>query len=90
MRTAQAHSRTRYWRRNILLIVGLLCAWWLVTFVPAYFALELSQYFIFGWPFSFWMAAFGAPLFFLLIVGLYAWRMGHLDQRARRTAQEDD
>jgi putative solute:sodium symporter small subunit len=90
MRIAQAYPRTRYWRHNILLIVGLLCVWWLVTFIPAYFALELSQYFIFGWPFSFGMAAFGAPFVFLLIVGLYAWRMTSLDQRARCTAKEDD
>ncbi|MEI8402329.1 MAG: DUF4212 domain-containing protein [Alcaligenaceae bacterium] len=90
MRTSQAYSPIRYWRHNILLIVGLLCVWWLVTFVPAYFAIELSQYFIFGWPFSFWMAAFGAPLFFLLIVGLYAWCMARSDQRARRTAEEDN
>jgi putative solute:sodium symporter small subunit len=90
MRSAQADSRTRYWRHNILLIVGLLCFWWLVTFVPAYFALELSQYLIFGWPFSFWMAAFGAPLFFLSIVGFYAWWMGRCDQRARRTSETGD
>ncbi len=90
MRPAQAYSRTRYWRHNLLLIVGLLCLWWLVTFVPAYFALELSQYLIFGWPFSFWMAAFGAPLVFLLIVGLYAWWMARCDQRARRAPQAGD
>jgi putative solute:sodium symporter small subunit len=90
MRAAKAYSRTRYWRNNLLLIVGLLCVWWLVAFVPAYFALELSQYFIFGWPFSFWMAAFGGPLFFLLIVGLYAWWMARCDQRARLAAKKDD
>ena len=89
MPTAQARPRTRYWHHNLLLIVGLLCIWCLVTFVPAYFALELSRYFIFGWPFSFWMAAFGAPLFFLLIVGVYAWYMARYDQRARRTPQAD-
>ena len=49
MPTAQARSRTRYWRHNLLLIAGLSCIWCLVTFVPAYFALELSRYFIFGW-----------------------------------------
>lgn len=90
MRAAQAYSRTRYWRHNLLLIVALLCLWWLVTFVPAYFALELSKYSIFGWPFSFWMAAFGAPLVFLLIVGLYAWWMAHRDQRARRATEAGD
>ena len=90
MRAAQAHSLIRYWRHNLGLIVALLCLWWLVTFVPAYFALELSQYLIFGWPFSFWMAAFGAPLVFLLIVGLYAWWMAHSDQRARGASQAGD
>ena len=90
MRATQAYSPTRYWRHNLLLIVALLSLWWLVTFVPAYFALELSHYLIFGWPFSFWMAAFGAPLVFLLIVGLYAWWMAHCDQRARRTPRADD
>ena len=89
MPTAQARARTRYWHHNLLLIVGLLCIWCLVTFVPAYFAIELSRYFIFGWPFSFWMAAFGAPLFFLLIVGVYAWCMARYDQRVRRTRQAD-
>jgi putative solute:sodium symporter small subunit len=90
MRATQAYSPTRYWRHNLLLIVALLSLWWLVTFVPAYFALELSHYLIFGWPFSFWMAAFGAPLVFLLIVGLYAWWMAHCDQRARRTPRAGD
>ena len=90
MRTAPAYPRTRYWRHNLLFIGGLLCVWCLVTFIPAYFALALSQYFIFGWPFSFGMAAFGAPLVFLLIVGLYAWRMASLDKSARRNAKEDD
>jgi putative solute:sodium symporter small subunit len=36
------------------------------------------------------MAAFGGPLFFLLIVGLYAWWMARCDQRARLAAKEDD
>jgi putative solute:sodium symporter small subunit len=35
------------------------------------------------------MAAFGGPLFFLLIVGFYAWWMARQDQRARRVVQED-
>ena len=90
MRTSGAHPRFRYWRLNLWLIVALLCVWWLVTFVPAYFALTLSAYFIFSWPFSFWMAAFGAPLFFLLIVGVYAWCMARVDQRARRAVLADD
>lgn len=74
---------SRYWRSNLRLISILLASWGLVTFVPAYFARALSDLVIFGWPFPFWVAAFGAPTAFLAIVGVYAWRMEKLDQRRR-------
>lgn len=72
-----------YWRSNLRIIGILLAIWGLVTFVPAYFASNLSDWMLFGWPFPFWAAAFGAPTAFLLIVGAYAWRMEKLDQRRR-------
>jgi putative solute:sodium symporter small subunit len=74
---------TQYWRSNLRLICILLGSWGLVTFVPAYFAKALSDLMIFGWPFPFWVAAFGAPTAFLVIVGVYAWRMEKLDQQRR-------
>ncbi|MFY9139121.1 DUF4212 domain-containing protein [Zwartia sp.] len=74
---------TPYWRSNLRLISILLACWGLVTFVPAYFARALSDLMVFGWPFPFWVAAFGAPTAFLVIVGVYAWRMEKLDQRRR-------
>ena len=73
----------RYWRSNSRLIGILLASWGLVTFVPVYFASALSGFVFFGWPFPFWVAAFGAPIAFLLIVGVYAWRMEKLDERRR-------
>jgi len=73
----------RYWRNNLRLICILLAIWAIVTFVPAYYAKSLSDLMIFGWPFPFWVAAFGAPTAFLLIVGVYAWRMEREDQRRR-------
>jgi len=76
--------RNRYWRKNLCLISILLAIWALVTFVPAYFAESLSGVMFFDWPFPFWVAAFGAPTAFLVIVGVYAWRMEKLD-RQRRT-----
>ena len=84
----QTTSQTGYWRRNLLWIAGLSGVWCLVAFVPAYFALELNDFFIFGWPFAFWMGAFGAPLFFLLIVGVYAWCMGRTDRDLRAAKKE--
>lgn len=73
----------QYWRNNLCLISILLAIWAIVTFVPAYYAKSLSDLMIFGWPFPFWVAAFGAPTAFLLIVGVYAWRMEREDQRRR-------
>jgi putative solute:sodium symporter small subunit len=53
----------------------LVAAWAALTFVPAYFARDLVFDFG-GWPFAFWMAAYGAPLAYLVIIVIYAWTMG--------------
>jgi len=70
-----------YWRRNLRLILLLLVVWAALTFVPAFFARSLSFDFI-GWPFAFWMAAYGAPLAYLIIVGVYARVMNRADEAA--------
>ncbi|MDO9023826.1 DUF4212 domain-containing protein [Zwartia sp.] len=81
----------RYWRKNLRLIGILLAIWGIVTFIPAYFASELADVTLFGWPFPFWVAAFGGPTAFLMIVGVYAWRMEYLDRqlRAERIVDQD-
>ena len=79
----------RYWHKNLRLIAALLAIWFLVTFVPALFARDLTAFSIFGWPFPFWMAAFGAPLIYLFMIWYYAWRMDHLDEEARSPGQEE-
>ena len=76
-----------YWHRNLIVIGVLLVFWLVVIFVPVYFAIGMSKIFIFGWPFSFWMAAIGAPAIFLVIIGWYAWYMRRLD--AAQRAQQD-
>ncbi|WP_415807183.1 DUF4212 domain-containing protein [Bordetella muralis] len=72
----------RYWRRNLILTGVLLLCWMALTFLPAYFARELSFDFI-GWPFAFWMAAYGAPLSYLVLIGIYARLMNRADAQAR-------
>lgn len=67
-----------YWARTRRLTGRLLVLWALVTFGVVFFARELSFSF-FGWPFSFWMGAQGAPLVYVLIVAYYARRMNRLD-----------
>ena len=68
-----------YWRRNLRLTGVLLVVWFLAGFVAVFFAREMQVFNFFGWPFSFWMAAQGALLVYLLIVGLYARAMHRLD-----------
>lgn len=79
-RVSPEPAPSRYWRRNVRLIVLLAIVWAALTFIPSYFARDLSFDFI-GWPFSFWMAAYGAPLAYLIIICIYARVMNRADQR---------
>ena len=76
--TDAGESRRRYWRSNLRVSAGLLCVWFLVSFVVSFFARELSFSF-FGWPFSFWMAAQGSLLVYGAIIWFYAHYMARLD-----------
>jgi putative solute:sodium symporter small subunit len=69
-----------YWRRNLALTGVLLAIWFVVTFVLGYFAIPLAEINFFGWPFSFYMAAQGSLIIYVLIIWFYARRMGRLDQ----------
>jgi putative solute:sodium symporter small subunit len=75
---AQTELLRRYWQKNLVITAALLTVWFVVTFVVSFFARELSFAF-FGWPFSFWMAAQGALMVYVLIVGGYAWYMNRAD-----------
>lgn len=61
----------------------LLMIWFLVTFGVIFFARSLSEFTLFGWPFSYYMAAQGALFVYVAIVGLYAWRMSRLDRQLK-------
>jgi putative solute:sodium symporter small subunit len=76
--SSQTENHRRYWRKNQTAIGALLLVWFAVTFGVSFFARDLS-FVVFGWPFSFWMAAQGAPLVYGCIIGFYAWYMNRLD-----------
>ena len=65
----------------------MLAIWFVVTFVLTFFARELNFSF-FGGPFSFWFAALGAPLVYVIIVAYYAHHMERLD-RQHGLAEDD-
>ncbi len=71
-------SHRQYWRKNLRITGVLLAIWFVVTFVVAFFARDLSFNF-FGWPFSFWVASQGALIIYVLIIAFYAWQMNKLD-----------
>lgn len=71
-------SQVHYWHRNLKLTGWLMVVWFGVTFGVAFFARDLNFRF-FGWPFSFWVAAQGALVVYVLLIGLYAHAMNKLD-----------
>jgi putative solute:sodium symporter small subunit len=73
-------ARARHWRRTRRLTAALLLIWFGVGFVVTWFARELDFPF-FGWPFSFWMAAQGGVIVFLVLLAVYASRMARIDHR---------
>ena len=73
-------ARARHWRRTRRLTAVLLLAWFVVGFVVTWFARDLDFPF-FGWPFSFWVAAQGGIVVFVVLIAVYARRMAHHDRR---------
>ena len=68
-----------YWQKNLRITAVLLGIWFFVTYVIGFFARDLNFTF-FGWPFSFWVAAQGALIVYVLIIWFYARYMNRLDQ----------
>ena len=87
MQISERHRQ--HWRRNLRVTGVLLGIWFVVTFVVAYFARELSFEF-FGWPFSFWVAGQGALVVYVLIIAFYAYYMNRLDRQFGVGEAEED
>ncbi len=77
MQLSERHRE--YWSKTLRITGILLAIWFVVTFVIGYFARDLNFTF-FGWPFSFWVAAQGALIVYVLIIWFYAAYMNRLDQ----------
>ena len=77
MQLSERHHE--YWRKNLRLTAVLLAIWFVVTFVVIYFAPQLNNIVILGFPFAFYMGAQGALIIYVLIIWFYARRMNQLD-----------
>ena len=61
-----------YWRQTKRLTSVLLVIWFSLIFCSLFFARELSTMYFFSWPLSFYMAAQGLTLSFVLILSIYS------------------
>ena len=77
MQLTEKHNE--YWRRNLVITGILLLAWFVVTFVEAWFARELNAITFFGFPLGFYMSAQGSLAIYVAIIGIYALLMRKLD-----------
>lgn len=68
-----------YWRKNLRITALLLSIWFVVTFVFGYFARELNEIVILGFPLGFYFGAQGALIVYVLIIWFYAHYMNRLD-----------
>ena len=77
MQLTERHKE--YWRKNLVITAILLSIWFVVTFVEAWFARDLNQYTILGFPLGFYMSAQGSLIVYVALIGIYAWYMNRLD-----------
>lgn len=77
-----------FWLRYRKLTYALLGAWFISTFGVLFFARELSTWVIFGWPFSVYMAAQGLTLFYVALLGIFAYFAGDIEHDQTRAEQK--
>ena len=77
MQLTEKHQE--YWRKNLVYTAILLFAWFVATFVEAWYARELNGITFFGWPLGFWFSAQGSLAIYVAIIGIYAVLMRKLD-----------
>ena len=73
-------DRQEYWRRNLRLMLTLLAIWASVSFgASILFVEQLNEITINNFPLGFWFAQQGSIVTFVVLVGVYAWKMDRLD-----------
>jgi putative solute:sodium symporter small subunit len=73
-------QREHYWRTNLRLMTALLTVWFIVSFGFGILLVEpLNNIVILGFPLGFWFAQQGSLMTFVVLIGIYVWRMDRLD-----------
>ena len=73
-------SMREYWSKNLRITAVLLVIWFVVTYVASFYARELNEIVIFGFPLGFYMGAQGSLIIYVIIIAFYAGYMNRLDR----------
>jgi putative solute:sodium symporter small subunit len=74
-------ARQTYWQRNLRLMAGLLVIWFVVSYGFGILLVEQMNDISFGdFELGFWFAQQGSIFTFVVLIGVYAWRMDALDE----------
>jgi putative solute:sodium symporter small subunit len=68
-----------YWHRNLVITAILMVVWFIATFVVGWYARDLNNTTILGFPLGFYMAAQGSLIIYVVIIFIYARYMNNLD-----------
>ncbi|NHZ90888.1 DUF4212 domain-containing protein [Massilia sp. CCM 8733] len=74
-------ARRIHWHRTRRVTALLLLVWLACGFCTVFFARELGAWLLFGWPLPFYLAAQGASLVYLAIIGVYVLAMRRADRQ---------
>ncbi|UCV12912.1 DUF4212 domain-containing protein [Dechloromonas denitrificans] len=74
------HPDGAYWLKTRRLTFALLFVWIVVTFGASWFARELNEFSLFGFPLGFYMGAQGVIFIYLLIIWFYNRQMRRLER----------
>ncbi|MBF0291704.1 MAG: DUF4212 domain-containing protein [Nitrospinae bacterium] len=77
MELSERHKE--YWSKNLVITGVLLFTWFIATFGVIFFADQLNDIVIFGFPMGFYMAAQGSLIIYVVVIGIYALYMNKLD-----------
>lgn len=74
------HPDEAYWLKTRRLTFALLFVWIVVTFGASWFARELNEFSLLGFPLGFYMGAQGVIFIYLLIIWFYNRQMRRLER----------
>lgn len=85
MTSASTSQEKMHWKKLRSLTFVLLSIWSVVSFSIIFFARELAGLSLFGWPVSFYMAAQGSILIYLVLIAIYAIVAKKIDASASKS-----